>query len=84
MYPCDSFFLLTTAAPYCNPPMQQILKVVANTWAFEEDLFLTDQKGKIKLHLFTFSMSLRQSASSGTAGCGKSPSLVLINITLLG
>lgn len=75
------------AAPYCNPPMQPVLNVVPNTWEFEENLFLTDQKGKKKkkiLRLFTPSVSSRQSASSGTtAGCGRSPSLVLISVTLL-
>lgn len=39
-------FLLTEAAPYCNQPMPLILNVVPNIWAFEENLFETNQKGK--------------------------------------
>lgn len=71
---------MTKTLPSCNPPRQSAVHIVLNTEAFEENVFLTDQKDK--LHLFAFSMSLRESASSARAGCGRSPSLVLINVTL--
>lgn len=74
------FFVMIEALPTWNPPRQPALYIVLNTEAFEENVFLTDQKDK--LHLFTFSMSLRQSAWSARAVCGRSPSLVLINVIL--
>lgn len=74
------FFEMTKSLSSCNPPRQSALHIVLNTEAFEENVFLTDQKDK--LHLFTFNMSLRQSASSAREGCGRSPSLVLINVIL--